>query len=119
MSKILIVDDEPDIREVLSKRLGAAGYRVSTAPDGAEGLKQVSQDPPDLILLDVMMPNKDGFTMLKELKSNEATCKIPVIMVTAKGELNAIYQAENLTAIDYIIKPIVFEDLLKYVRRYT
>ena len=119
MAKILIVDDEPDVLEILQKRLTGAGHKVSIACDGVEGLQKTLESLPDLILLDVMMPNKDGFSMLRELKENDQTSRIPVVMVTAKSELDSIYKAEGLAATDYILKPIVFEDLLRYVKRYT
>jgi DNA-binding response OmpR family regulator len=118
-TSILIVDDEPDVRDYLKKRLEGRGYAVSTACDGIEGLEAATQTLPDLILLDVMMPNKDGFSMLKELQANPATQRISVIMATAKGQSGDIYYGQDLGATDYLIKPIEFEVLLKYIRKYT
>jgi len=118
-TRILVVDDEPDVREFLSKRLEARGYTVSTACDGIEGLQAATETIPDLILLDVMMPNKDGFSMLKDLQANPATQKISVIMATAKGQAGDIYYGQDLGATDYLIKPIEFEELLRYIRKYT
>jgi DNA-binding response OmpR family regulator len=118
-TRILVVDDEPDVREFLSKRLEARGYIVSTACDGIEGLRSATETIPDLILLDVMMPNKDGFAMLKDLQANPATQRISVIMATAKGQAGDIYYGQDLGATDYLIKPIEFEVLLKYIRKYT
>ncbi|MFA5100194.1 MAG: response regulator [Candidatus Omnitrophota bacterium] len=118
-TRILIVDDEPDVREFLKKRLEARGYAVSTAADGIEGLQAATETIPDLILLDVMMPNKDGFSMLRDLQINPATQKISVIMATAKGQASDIYYGQDLGATDYLIKPIEFDELLKYIRKYT
>ena len=117
MAKILVVDDEAIVVEILTKRLKAKGYAVISASDGVEGYKKATGEHVDLILLDVMMPNCDGFTMLQQLRSNESTFRTPVIMLTAKSELDSILQAKNLLA-DYILKPINFDELLKYVRKY-
>jgi DNA-binding response OmpR family regulator len=118
-TRILVVDDEPDIRTYLQKRLTAQGYSVSTAQDGIEGMQAATETLPDLILLDVMMPNKDGFEMLRELQANEATRRITVIMATAKSQTKDIYYGQDLGATDYLIKPIEFDQLLKYIRKYT
>lgn len=117
--KILLVDDEPEVLEFLGRRLEKHGFSVLTAMDGVSGLEQARRYMPDLVLLDITMPNKDGMTMLKELKADQATARIPVVMVTAKSESGAIFEGEKFGATDYIIKPIDFDQLLKYVRRYT
>ena len=117
--KILLVDDEPEVLEFLKKRLEKEGFLVSTAKDGVEGLQKAQSELPDLILLDIIMPNKDGFTMLKELRAEESLRSIPVIIVTAKGETSAVFEGQELRATDYLIKPVDFEQLLKYIRRYT
>ena len=70
---ILVVDDEPDVLTFLKKRLEAHNYKVITANDGIEGLKKARESKPDIILLDIIMPNKDGFTMLSELRAKEET----------------------------------------------
>jgi len=118
-TRILIVDDEPDVREYLQKRLEALGYAVTTAVDGIDGLLVAEDTLPDLIVLDVMMPKKDGFSMLRDLQANPETKKITVIMATAKGQSSDIYYGQDLGATDYLIKPIEFEELLKYIRKYT
>jgi DNA-binding response OmpR family regulator len=118
-TKILVVDDEPDVRDILQKKLQERGYLVSTAADGVEGMQVALRELPDLILLDVMKPNKDGFSMLKELKANEQTQGIIVVMATAKGQLQDIYYGQDIGATDYLVKPIDFANLLKYIRKYT
>lgn len=118
-TRILIVDDEPEVLEFLGKRLASRGYEVFTASDGDKGLRVAEENKPDLIVLDVMMPVKDGFSMLKDLQAREDLRKIPVIMATAKGRSEDIYYGQDLGATDYLVKPVNFENLLKYIRKYT
>lgn len=117
--KILLVDDEPDVLNILCKKLEAAGYFTARASDGNEGLRKVREEKPDLVLLDIMMPNKDGFVMLRDLQSDEKLRIIPVIMVSAKSEADSLFECQRLGAMDYLIKPIDFDELLKYIRKYT
>ena len=84
MAKILVVDDEPDALEVLGFNLKNAGYEVTTADDGEAALKKARQQLPDLILLDLMLPEVDGLEVCKLLRRDPATSAIPIIMVTAK-----------------------------------
>ncbi|MFA6216625.1 MAG: response regulator [Candidatus Omnitrophota bacterium] len=118
-SKILIVDDEPDVIFFVKKQLEAHGYEVSAASDGAAGLQKAFEEAPDLILLDVVMPHRDGFSVLHELQSAEKTKHIPVIMLTAKAESTAVFQGQELGAADYIIKPFDVQVLLKFIKKYT
>jgi len=117
--KILIVDDEEDVITILKKKLEAEGFSVVTAKDGVEGFKQTQAESPDLILLDIIMPNKDGFQMLKDLQADEKLRKIPVIMVTGKAESSSVFNGQYLGATDYLIKPVDLQQLLKYINRYT
>ncbi|MBN2119869.1 MAG: response regulator [Candidatus Omnitrophica bacterium] len=117
-SKILIVDDEPNFVLVTKKLLEASGYKVIEAYSANEGLEKALEEEPDLILLDIIMPYKDGFKMLAELKKDELTRHIPVIFLTAKSETNFLFEGKRFGVTDYIIKPIVAEKLLKYVRKY-
>ena len=87
---ILIVDDQENIRELLSRRLSPMGYSVRMAESGERALESVTTEPPDLILLDVMMPGRDGFEVLSSLKSNSATQHIPVIMLSALDDEQGI-----------------------------
>jgi CheY-like chemotaxis protein len=89
--KILIVDDEPDIRNFLSACIEDAGFLVDTARDGIEALEKVAADPPDLITLDLMMPRRSGVRIIREFQKNEQWAKIPVILITAhaRGEFGS------------------------------
>ncbi|MFA5117863.1 MAG: response regulator [Candidatus Omnitrophota bacterium] len=117
--KILIVDDEPDVIFFVKKQLEAQGYEIITASDGDEGLRKAREDNPGLILLDVVMPHRDGFSVLHELQLDDQTKNIPVIMLTAKAESKAVFQGQELGAVDYIIKPFDVQVLLKFVKKYT
>jgi adenylate cyclase len=119
MKKILVVDDEPDVLHILKKRLEAEKYSVETAADGVEGLQKAAAGAPDAVILDVMMPKKDGFAMLAEMQADQMLRKIPVIMLTARAETGAILEGQRLGAMDYLIKPVDFHEILKYLRRYT
>jgi DNA-binding response OmpR family regulator len=118
MPKILIVDDEPELREMLTMRLEANGYEVITAADGEEGLEQTKKEKPDLILLDIMMPGMDGLIVLSRLRNNLETSFIPVIMLTAKGDTSAIMESQRAGATDYVIKPFEPSQLLALIKRY-
>ena len=114
--KVLIVDDEEHILELLKFNLLNAGYRVTTASDGIEGLKVANEIKPDLVLLDLMLPGMDGFDVCKEIKKNRDTSKASIIMLTAKGEeLDKILGLE-LGADDYMTKPFSIRELLARVK---
>ena len=114
--KILVVDDEPDVLMIVQTGLEAEGYDVVTATNGPDALETAQKELPKLILLDVMMPGMDGFEVLSNLKENEATCEIPVIMLTGLSDKTKIQQA-LVSGIDYyVVKPFDFEDLTSKVR---
>ena len=104
-SKVLIVDDEQDVTELLEFNLRSAGYDVISADDGATALKKAREALPDLIVLDVMLPEMDGTEVCKQLRRDPATARIPIIMLTAKAsEIDRVLGLE-LGADDYICKP--------------
>jgi len=104
--KILVVDDTPENIDILMETL-KADYRMVPARDGEKGLKlAMGGNPPDLILLDIMMPGIDGYEVCRRLKAEEKTKKIPIIFITAKGEVEDETKGLGLGAVDYIIKPI-------------
>jgi two-component system, NtrC family, sensor kinase len=113
---ILIVDDTPENLEVLSEALITAGYRVAVAIDGESAIEQANFAPPDLILLDVMMPGIDGFETCHQLKSSPTTQDIPVLFMTALSETESKVRGLSLGAVDYITKPFQREEVLARVR---
>jgi len=103
--KILIVDDEEDILELLRYNLAREGYVIISAMSGEDAIKKAVADSPDLILLDLMLPGIDGLEAAKQLKNNDKTSDIPIIMLTAKGEEADVVTGLELGADDYITKP--------------
>lgn len=116
--KILLADDEPDIVAVFRKILETNDYQVITARDGIEGLKKAVEEKPDLILLDIKMPNKDGLTTLRELKQNELTKSIPVVMLTVSIVPSSMPKCIELGAKDYLFKTCDTQTLLECIKRY-
>jgi adenylate cyclase len=114
-SRILVVDDTPANIQVLSTTLKAKGYQISVATSGGQALDLVGRLRPDLILLDVMMPEMDGFETCRRLKAAEATREIPVIFLTARTETTDIVQGFELGAVDYVAKPFNAHELLARV----
>ena len=113
---ILVVDDEKDIVEMLSYNLRKEGYHVVAATNGREALAQAKSRHPDLILLDLMMPEIDGLQVMKELKRDKSTEAIPVLFLTAKGSETDEIVGLELGAEDYIVKPISIGKILARVR---
>lgn len=101
---ILIIEDEAVLRNALKTAIDAAGYTAEVAVDGFEGLKKIFSLRPDLILLDLIMPQKNGWEVLKEIKNNTATQEIPVIVLTAVGEEKSISDCVKLGISGYFIK---------------
>lgn len=115
--KILIVDDEEDVLELVRYNLGRNGYKVETAATGEEALEKARAKLPDLIILDLMLPCIDGLEVCKKLKSNTKTENIPVIMLTAKGDETDVVAGLELGADDYVTKPFSPKVLIARVRR--
>jgi diguanylate cyclase (GGDEF)-like protein len=114
--KILVVEDDPSVRKVLAFTLSKEGYSVETAEDGLDGLEKATAAPPDLVLLDLMMPRMDGAQLCKQLKGHFLTSQIPVIMLTARGEMDAKLAGLTIGANDYLTKPYATDELLVRVR---
>ena len=114
---ILVVDDDPEIRDLAELVLSGGGYRVRTAAGGTQALEAAFASPPDLVLLDVNMPEMDGWEVLRLLKSDESLRGLPVVMVTIKMEFRDKVHALQDGAHDYITKPFASDDLLGRVRR--
>ncbi|CAM3294553.1 response regulator transcription factor [Filibacter tadaridae] len=109
MMKILVVDDDPNILELVNIHLSQAGYTVMKALNGFEALKLVEEDFPDLAVVDVMMPGMDGFTLTKKLRTE---ADIPVLLLTAKGELEDKEKGFLAGSDDYVVKPFEPKELL-------
>ena len=115
--RILVVDDEPEAVELVEFNLKQAGYAVTTAADGAEALKKARAQTPDLIVLDVMLPEMDGFEICKTLRLEAATARTPILMLTAKAaEIDRVLGLE-LGADDYLTKPFSPRELVLRVKK--
>ena len=117
---ILVVDDDPDLVETVAMMLESKGCEVGRAYDGVEGEESVKERRPDLIVLDVMMPRKDGYVLCAELKAKEETRDIPIVLLTAVGEAvptTTYTHADGMSteADDYIAKPIDTEGMWEVV----
>ena len=112
MNTILIIDDEEDLVFFIKSALELHGrYRVLYSTDGKSGIEIARREKPRLILLDIMMPEKDGFEVLKELKKDGETMTIPVVMLTAKTDEHSMTEAFRSYAQDYIVKPVEMDVL--------
>ena len=113
---ILVVDDEPNNRLLLKVMLAPDGYDVVTAAAGEEALAMIALHPPDLIVLDVMMPGMDGYQVAARIKSGDATRHIPIIMLTALNDRNSMMHGLNAGAEQFLTKPVVRAELSLRVR---
>ena len=114
MPRLLIIEDELPMRTALADALSGEGYRVLTAADGQAGLDRALAEKPDLILLDLMMPRLDGFTVCAELR--RLSNPVPILMLTAKGHIEDRVKGLDAGADDYLVKPFSTEELLARVR---
>ncbi len=115
-SRVLIVEDETDIRDLLAFHLEREGYQVSKSRTGIDALRQIKASPPDLILLDIMLPELDGLEVCRRLRRESGTAGLPVVMLTAKGdEVDRVLGLE-LGADDYIVKPFSPKEVVARVR---
>ena len=118
MANILVVDDDVVNRDILKTRLEAAGYRVTEAENGEEGINRAQQSPPDLIILDVMMPKVDGLLACRILKSGEKTRNIPIVMLTARSQQMEELRGWESGADEYLTKPCDHQRLLEIVAQF-
>lgn len=116
MARVLVIEDEPDLREVLEWNLSQAGHRVHLAANAAEGLRLAREHAPELILLDLMLPDQPGTEVCKAIKKSPATAEARVIFVTAKGEEIDRVLGFELGADDYVIKPFSPRELMLRVQ---
>jgi len=113
---ILLIDDEPELVQMVRLRLESNDYAVISALDGKEGMQKAMAEKPDLIILDILMPNKDGYTFLREAKADEILKKIPVIILTAKSGMKDLFALEGVN--DYILKPFDTKELLNTIKKH-
>ena len=111
-----MVDDEEAIVKILKLRLEHAGYSVTTANNGLKAIESVLENNPDLIVMDCMMPEMDGYEATKKLKANPKTKNIPIIMLTAKADKESRAHGLKVGVDDYIAKPIDFDKLTERIR---
>lgn len=116
--KILVVEDEKFAQDIISYTLSSENYDISLAKDGLEALKKASLNNYDLIIMDVMMPNLDGYEACRRLKADEKTKAIPIVLLTGRAQRNDILKGVQAGADDYIIKPYRLEDLLNKVYKH-
>ncbi len=115
--KILAVDDERHIVRLVQVNLERAGYEVITAYDGKDALEKVASENPDLVVLDVMMPYMDGFEVLQNLRKNQSTRELPVIMLTAKAQDADVFRGWQSGVDCYLTKPFNPMELISFVKR--
>lgn len=114
---ILVVDDEDMIRSLLRLTLVRAGYEVTEAETGEEGIKIVREQKPDLVLLDVMMPGMDGFAVCEQIRQEPAVSEIPIIMLSARKDPHSRQKSRQIGATDYLTKPWATDELLWHVSK--
>jgi two-component system response regulator MprA len=112
--KVLVVDDEPAVRDALERALRSQGYAVSTAVDGRDGLDRLEAEPPDLVVLDILMPRLDGIDACRELRASGD--RTPVLMLTARDAVGDRVEGLDAGADDYLVKPFALEELLARIR---
>lgn len=113
---VLLIEDEPNIIEAISFILRQDGWKVSTQSDGTKALAEITRVAPDLVILDVMLPGRSGFEILHDLRSRAETKKLPVLMLTAKGQTKDRMAALDLGASHYMTKPFSNQEMLDVVR---
>jgi CheY-like chemotaxis protein len=116
MARILIAEDEPDIRELVAFTLRFAGHEVTTTSNGEEALQQASQIIPDLILMDVRMPRMTGYDACRTMKATPALKDIPIVFLSAKGQDSEIQSGLDAGAEDYLLKPFAPDQLTERVK---
>ena len=120
--RVLVVDDEPDFASIVQKYLEKEGFETEVAYDGAQGLEKVKANPPDAIVLDVMMPEKDGYEVCAELKNDEKYSDIPIVLLTAvsthvSSTKYSHFDGMSTEADDYLPKPASAEEITESVKR--
>jgi DNA-binding NarL/FixJ family response regulator len=115
MKKILVIEDEPEMRRNITTLLRYHNYEAIAAENGRSGVELARREKPDLILCDVMMPELDGYAVLQALQTNSSLARVPFIFLTAKGEKDDVRAGMNIGADDYLTKPVANADLLRAI----
>ena len=116
-ARVLIIDDDDDFRAILRHFLTGAGYSVADAPGGEAGLERFAADPPDLVLLDLSMPDIDGLEVCRRLRKTDAGKHVPVLMLTVRSQISTVSEGLEAGVNDYVLKPFEPEDLLKRIEK--
>ncbi len=114
--RVLVIEDEPNIIEAISFILSRDGWTVHTHADGASANAKIRTTPPDLVILDVMLPGKSGFDILRDLRADDETASIPVLMLTARGQTRDREMAQRLGVTQFMTKPFSNAEVLESVR---
>ena len=118
MQRVLIVEDQPDIRKLIRMTLEFEAYEIAEAPDGAQGLRMAQEIQPDLMLLDVMMPGElDGLQVCQRIKADPALAHIKVVLLTARGQASDLDAGQTVGADDYLVKPFSPLQLVDTIER--
>jgi len=115
--RVLLIEDEPNIIEAISFILSRDGWTVHTHEDGETAMHKVRHQPPDLVILDVMLPGRSGFDILRDIRAEEASRHLPVMMLTARGQTKDRELAARLGANHFMTKPFANQDVRDYVRK--
>ena len=116
MTRVLVVDDDPNVVEVIAANLEAEGYTVETAADGNQAWNLLTTSPPDVVLLDWMLPGRSGIDLLAELRADAETHELPVVLLSAKARDEEIWAGWQAGANYYLTKPFRLEQLLYYLK---
>jgi len=114
--RVLLIEDEPNIIEAISFILSRDGWTVHTHADGVTAMDKIARTPPDLIILDVMLPGRSGYDILRDLRANPATADLPVMMLTARGQTKDRELAERLGVTRFMTKPFSNAEVIENVR---
>jgi DNA-binding response OmpR family regulator len=114
--RVVIADDDPDIRRLVQITVSNAGCDVTVASDGEQALELIRQSPPDLVILDVLMPRMDGWEVARELKADPLTQGVPIMFLTSRGQEHDVLEGFNSGAADYMVKPFSPRELQVRVR---
>jgi len=117
MAKVLIVDDDELLRDLVRHKLTRAGFEVIEAVDGEQALERLAVEPPDVVVLDAMMPGIDGFEVLRAIREQPALAAFPVVMLTARDQEEDVLNGLSLGAQDYIVKPFLPDEVVLRIRR--